>query len=195
MTRSTVDAITADQLELPTPCADMNVRELQRHLHMAIARAATIPTLGDPTDLPVEDETIGDAAWPQAIDAVAASAATTWADDALLSTEMQLPWMQAPGAEVLGVYLNEVIVHTWDLATATGQSPRWLDADVELALEAISRQLPTADRAPMWEAAKQSLPPELLAGRPWADPFADAVDVPADAGALARLVAWNGRRP
>ena len=103
--------------------------------------------------------------------------------------------MQAEGAHVLAIYVNEVIVHTWDLATATGQHPTWHDADVELALAAIRRELPDADRTAMWEAVRSSLPAEVLAAAPWSDPFANAVEVPDTARPVERLVAWQGRRP
>jgi hypothetical protein len=63
---------------------------------------------------------------------------------------------------------------------------------VAVADAAIHAQLPVADREPMWEAAKAAMPP----GVEWTeDPFGHAVDVPDDAPAIDRLVAWNGRDP
>jgi hypothetical protein len=125
----------------------------------------------------------------------AAAARAAWSDDATLARELHLPWMSAPGRHVLAMYLCETIVHTWDLARATSQTPTWCDDDVDIAIASIHRELPVADRGPMWEAVQASLPPEIAAARPWSDPFADAIAVPADAPAIDRLVAWCGRRP
>ena len=44
-----------------------------------------------------------------------------WADDALLDLTVELPWATLSGTEVLASYTGELTLHTWDLATATGQ--------------------------------------------------------------------------
>lgn len=191
---TTVAAVTPDQLDLPTPCDAFAVRELLRHLHMAIARTAALPTAPTPAALPVEDHTIADGEWADAVARAAADVRRAWADDRVLTREVDLPWMTAPGADVLSLYASEVVVHTWDLARATGQRPVWEDDDVELALAAMRRELPDAERAPMWAEVRASLPPATASARPWADPFADAVEVGAGATPVERLVAWCGRR-
>lgn len=88
-------------------------------------------------------------------------------------------------------YLNEVTVHTWDLATATGQRPAWDPRIVSLAFDGI-RFLPGENRSAVFEAVRSTMAPEQ---RNFADPLADAVPVPDDAPLIDRLVAWNGRRP
>ena len=85
----------------------------------------------------------------------------------------------------------DALVHTWDLATATGQDVAWDHATLACSWEAIRSQLPEADRDPQWEAVRAMMPP----GVPFDGPFANAVDVADDAPLIDRLVAWNGRTP
>lgn len=189
-----VIAAASGRFDDPTPCDEMNVRDLIRHLHAAVRRAEVVTTLVDPSALPTDDVSIADDDWVDEFADAAAAAVRAWSDDGLLTTTMVLPWTQASGAQVLGVYLNEVLVHAWDLATATGQSPEWNDADAELAMGAIRRELPMPDRAEMWAEYRRQMPPEIV-GESWAAPFGDAVEVAAGTGAIERLVAWQGRRP
>jgi uncharacterized protein (TIGR03086 family) len=184
-----LDGVQPEQLDLPTPCPDVDVRTLQRHLVMVLQRVAAagrgIPPFEWPTEPQLADDEVR-GAW----DAAAHDIAAVWTDDVLERT-IALPWTTLVGAAVLAIYTNEVTVHTWDLATATGQRPAW-DPDVLAVCEAaIHAELPDAERRAMWDAVAAQLP----SGVPWADPFADAVDVPADASAIDRLVAWNGRQP
>ena len=80
----------------------------------------------------------------------AGDAADAWSDDAVLERPMALPWIEGSGAEVLASYFSELTVHTWDLATATGQQPDWDDTVVTAALEA--RQiLPAENRRALFE--------------------------------------------
>jgi len=95
------------------------------------------------------------------------------------------------GAEVLSMYVSEITTHTWDLATATGQKPVWDDEVCRLGLAAMHRDLPMADRTPMWEAFRAHAPANLQ----FDPPFANAVAVPADAPLIDQLVAWTGRQP
>jgi len=90
---------------------------------------------------------------------------------------------------VLTSYFSELTVHTWDLATATGQRPDWDDTVVVAALEA--RQiLPAENRRALYEQISTAMGLEEVAV-----PFAGAVAIPDDAPAIDRLVAWNGRDP
>ena len=124
-------------------------------------------------------------------EATARALAGQGAKVAVLDRQIDLPWGTFSGTEVLGVYTNEVTVHTWDLARGTGQQPAWDPTVLAVADAAIRAQLPVADRSPMWAEVAASLPP----GVPWQDPFGPAVAVADDAPAIDRLVAWNGRRP
>jgi len=187
---SVAAAVRPDQLGLPTPCDGMDVRSLLDHLAMVFGRVASAGR-GLPLEAwPGDDASAGDD-WAATLRTAGDDALAAWADDRRLGEVLQLPWATMSGAECVGIYVNELIVHTWDLARATGQDPEWDDAAIEVAEACVRQQLPMAERGPMWAEAKAALP----AGVPWADPFADAVPVPGGAPAIDRLVAWNGRRP
>lgn len=183
------DAITPEQYDRATGL-DMNVAELAEHIVMAVRRAACAAR-GLPFDQwPVEagDMALGDPG--DALRSAAADVVEAW-DGVSHDRPMALPWGEFPAHNVLGVYINEVVVHTWDLARATGQSPAWDDELVAAASEAIHQQLPDADRTAMWAGFAEQIPE----GVPWEAPFANAIEVDADASSIDRLVAWNGRTP
>jgi len=188
---TTIAAVTADQLDLPTPCAGMTVHDLLEHLVMVVRRVASAGR-----DEPLESWAI-DAAdvrgggWTEEFRAGVAHAAAAWADDATLERPTTLPWTTCTGAEALGIYTNELTAHTWDLARAAGQTPAWDPAVLATSFEHVRRELPMAARGPMWAEARAYLPE----GIEWEDPFADAVPVADDAPLIDRLVAWNGRTP
>lgn len=183
-----VDGVRPDQLHLPTPCADFDVDQLLGHLVFAIGRAATV---GHGGELALEDEVVTSDDWSRDVRAAAADLAAAWADDARLDATIELPWASMTGAQALGVYTNEVTVHTWDLARATGQTAEW-DADVvAAAAHAIHRELPIGDRTPIWQSFLDGLPE----GAAFSPPFDNAIDVADGAPAIEQLVAWNGRRP
>jgi uncharacterized protein (TIGR03086 family) len=170
-----VAGVSPDQLDDPTPCTEFDVRALLGHL-VAVFRRVTSIAAGNPaighaplvTDVP-------DDGWAEAARDAGRDMRLAWADPAVLVLEMRLPFGTLPGAAALAMYTGEISTHTWDLAVATGQSPAWDDEVITDALAAVHRKLP-AERGP-------------------GIPFAPPVPVPADAPAIDRLVAWQGRDP
>ena len=112
--------------------------------------------------------------------------------DQRLTEPVVLPWMQGTGADALAGYVNEVTIHTWDLATATGQAVAWDDEAVATGLAALEAVLPGKGRSAMFEAMKADMPPDMA---DFSAPFAEPVDVPTDAATIDRAVAYNGRNP
>ena len=159
------------QLGNPTPCPEFDVQRLLGHMVTVLRRVSALGRGDDPfgPDVLAPVETSFTEAWLAAAREVEAA----WADDAVLGRTMRLPWSERSGAATLVNYLNEVTVHTWDLATATGQRPAWDPQVLSLAFDGI-RFLPATNRG---------------------DYFADAVPVADDAPLIDRLVAWNGRQP
>lgn len=185
-------AIRPDQLADPTPCTEYDVDQLRRHLFSVGHRVACLGRGGDPFSVPeVAEDVAGDdwaAAWAEAGQEVQSA----WADEATLSTIITLPWAQMPGAATLAMYVNEVTVHTWDLAVATGQAPEWDEAVLALGFEAIQIGLPAGDRTEQYDAIRDDMPEGMEGFTP---PFAAAVHVADGAPLIDRLVAWNGRNP
>ena len=183
-------AIRPEQYRWATPCDDLPVGPLQEHLVMVLRRVAAAGR-GEPVSTwPMDAADVAEGEWLDAWHAAGHDVQAAWSVE-VLDRPTELPWGVFPGREVLGVYASEVAVHTWDLAVATGVDPDWDQASIEFALDAIHAQLPTADRAPLWEATRAQLPADY----PWQDPFGPAVPVAADASTIDRLVAWNGRNP
>ena len=185
-----VGRVGPHQLDNRTPCPEFDVRALLGHLVTVLRRVAALGRGEDAFAPRVLAAVEGDAFHRAWIDA-AVDVDEAWADDAVLDRTMVLPWAQRTGAATLVSYVNEVTVHTWDLATATGQRPAWDPEVLSLAFDGI-RFMPGQNRAAMFRAVASSMPPGL---RNFADPFADAVPVPDDSPLIDRLVAWNGRRP
>ncbi|KWX19671.1 hypothetical protein AFM11_34625 [Mycolicibacterium wolinskyi] len=183
-----IAGVRPEQLTDPTPCTDMDVRALLAHLIGVLGRIAALGNGDDPfavTDTPVADDRWLDA-WRESGSRVA----DAWSDDAVLERPMALPWIQGSGAKVLASYFSELTVHTWDLATATGQQPDWDDTVVAAAFDAARQILPAENRRALYE--------EISAARGFdevAVPFAEAVPISDDAPVIDRLVAWNGRDP
>jgi uncharacterized protein (TIGR03086 family) len=172
-----IGATRADQLDNRTPCSEFRVRELLGHLVTALEKVAVVGRGHDPYGGPVVMREVPDDGWLRAWIDAAHEARAAWSDDATLTRVVRLPWAEQTGAATLAGYVNEVSVHTWDLATATGRRPEWNTRVLEVALDAIRQVLPSEGRGAMGA------------------PFADIVEVPADAPLIDHLVAWNGRRP
>lgn len=183
-----IAGVRPEQLTEPTPCTDMDVRALLAHLVGVLDRVAALGNGENP--FAVSDTPVADDRWPDVWREAGRRAADAWSDDAVLERPMALPWIEGSGAEVLASYFSELTVHTWDLATATGQQPDWDDAVVAAAFDAARRIVPAENRRALYE--------QVSAARGFdevAVPFAEAVPISDDAPAIDRLVAWNGRDP
>jgi uncharacterized protein (TIGR03086 family) len=182
-----IAGVRPDQFAAPTPCAEMDVRTMLGHLIGVLDRIAALGNGDDPFSV-IESPAPGDD-WSGEWTRSGRRAADAWSDDARLQRPMALPWIQGSGAEILTSYFSELTVHTWDLAVATGQQPRWDDAVVTAALEARAI-LPAENRRAVFEEISAAMGLDEVAV-----PFAEAVPVGNDAPAIDRLVAWNGRDP
>lgn len=169
-----IAAVRPDQLELPTPCPEYDVRHLLGHLMTVIERVGVIGAGRSPFEVPQEillpdDEVV--AGWTDAV----ARTLEVWTAEGILDSMIQVPWAVLPGRVVMAIYTSELSTHTWDLAVATGQTPAFDEATVAMALEAMRFGLPADGRD---EA-----------------PFDEVVPVDDDAPTIERLVAWTGRDP
>ncbi|MEU0271988.1 TIGR03086 family metal-binding protein [Streptomyces sp. NPDC006307] len=172
-----LDGVGDDRLDAPTPCPDYAVRQLLGHLAgLALAfRDAARKDFGPTTDtspegaLPTLD---GDwrTALPRRLDELAAA----WRAPEAWEGTTRAGGVTLPG-EVAGmVALNELLLHGWDLARASGQE---YAADEEALRVCEALLAPTADS------------PEERG------PFGPPVKVSDGAPLLDRVVGLSGRRP
>ena len=88
-------------------------------------------------------------------------------------------------------FTGEIVVHTWDLATATDQHPTWDDDVVTVAFDAV-RLLAMGGAFRALDAVSTTTPGWGGADMP---PYGEALQSDADAPLIVRLVEWNGCRP
>jgi uncharacterized protein (TIGR03086 family) len=118
------------------------VRALLSHMVGATNRAAHVGEGGYFLDVESRVHGVPDDGWLQAFRQAAARAQAAWADDAKLDGLVAVPWGKVPGRGALTGYIQEMIVHGWDLATATGR-PAELDPELaEFCLAFAHRALP-----------------------------------------------------
>jgi uncharacterized protein (TIGR03086 family) len=168
--------IRDDQLDGPTPCEGTTVAALLDHVD-GLAQAFVGAARKTPLDAPPSaDGAQLDGQWRERIPGRLRALAQAWSDPGAWTGMTAAGGVDLPG-EIAGlVALDEVVVHGWDLARATGQPLAVDGALVEGALGFV--------RSAVAEHPDGS--PGLF-GRP--------VPVPADAAALERLVGLTGRDP
>ena len=173
-----VRGVRDDQLAEPTPCPAFAVADLLDHLSMlavAFARSARKERLpGDGAR--VVDGSRLPADWRTEIPTRLAALADAWRDPAAYAGTTQAGPIEMPAEVAALVALDEVVVHGWDLARATGQG---YDPDERAILASLGL------------AESFQVPPDVPGGGPFGPPVA----VPADAPALDRLVGATGRDP
>jgi uncharacterized protein (TIGR03086 family) len=170
-----VAAVQDDQLAGPTPCADTSVAALLDHLH-GLAIGLRLAAEKRPTGAPSASAQDLPADWRSRIPRELDELAAAWSDPAAWEGTSEPGGVSLPAAWAGRVALNEVLVHGWDLAVATGRSyapdPAAVEACIEYAHE-------FAAAAP---EARDSI-------------YGPVVQVPASATALDRLLGLTGRDP
>jgi uncharacterized protein (TIGR03086 family) len=176
-TATIINQVRPGQLAGPTPCSEYDVRKLLSHMVGAVNRLACMGEGGDALALAPFVDDVPDDGWPRAFGPASARAQTAWADDVKLDELVAVPWGKVPGRAALAGYIQEILVHGWDLATATGPP---VELDPELAEFALA-------------FAHRALPPEP---RGTAEiPFGPVVPAPPGAGPYTQLATYLGRTP
>jgi uncharacterized protein (TIGR03086 family) len=168
--------VSDEQLDGPTPCAEYTVRELLTHLgglSFAFANAArkTGPTGPAPgtVELPAD--------WRTTFSTRLTDLADAWRAEDAWQGMTAAGGIDLPGELCGKIALNELVLHGWDLAKATGQqfdaTPESTRASLEFTTEAAS---------PEWAAGRDGL-------------FGEIVPVGPDAGPLERTLGLSGRDP
>lgn len=173
------DGTSSGQLPDPTPCADYSVGDLLIHVMQLSAafrnaadHTASVVDGSVPEPSAANLPTNWRAHLAQRLDDLAAAwnAPEAW-EGVTAAGGLELP---APQAGVIA--LNELVLHGWDLARATGQ-PYECDLESAEACFAFVSRVPTDD-------------PQARAGL-----FGPVVDVPEDASLFNRLLGLSGRDP
>ncbi|MFD1148100.1 TIGR03086 family metal-binding protein [Saccharothrix hoggarensis] len=172
-----VDNVEPDQLGAPTPCPDWNVRQLVNHLLFwgpSLAGAARKEPVPPPAESEADvDLTTGD--WAAALATGLKSTAAAWSEpEAWTGTTSVGSPQQLPATMIGAMVLGETVVHTWDLARATGQSPTW------------DRELLEFVHADLVETAAMGREMGL---------YGPEVPVPSDAPLIDRVLGLTGRTP
>ncbi|MFD1812239.1 TIGR03086 family metal-binding protein [Rhodococcus gannanensis] len=172
---STIAAnVRDDQLAAPTPCTKWPVTVLLAHLvYLSEAFTAAGRKTPFPGDASVIPELPAD--WRTRLAANLDTLVAAWRDPGAWEGEATAGGVTMP-ASVMGVVaLDELVLHGWDLARATGQPFAAEPADVLACLgfaEAMSQ--------PGDEASREGL-------------YGPVVPVPADTDDLTRLLGYAGR--
>ncbi|HZC74255.1 MAG TPA: TIGR03086 family metal-binding protein [Jatrophihabitans sp.] len=174
-----VEGVRDDQLTAPTPLAQTSLAALLDHVNgltVAFTAAASKTPLPGGSQPPSADASrLGDD-WRSLIPAQLTGLAAAWQDPAAWTGMTKAGGVDLPG-ELAGVIaLDEVVVHGWDIAAASGQP---FSFDPEL-LEAV--------HGFVHSSAEQN--PDGTPGL-----FGPPVPVPDDAPLLDRVIGLAGRDP
>jgi uncharacterized protein (TIGR03086 family) len=165
------------QLGDPTPCTGTPVAGMLDHL-MGLSLAFWMgaekrPLSGGPQASASDLDPAWRTALPNRLDELAAA----WQDPAAWEGFAEVGGAQLPAPAMGGIALNEVLMHGWDLAVATGQTYQPDPTAVQACLELVT-------------GMNQPGNEELRNGQ-----FGPVVPVPDDAPEFDRLLGLTGRDP
>jgi uncharacterized protein (TIGR03086 family) len=175
-----VGDVPDELLDAPTPCPAYTLGDLVEHVGGAAAAftGAAAKDLGDATSHgPSGDASRLSDDWRNRIPRDLAGLAEAWRDPAGWTGMTKAGGVDLPG-EVAGlVALDELVIHGWDVARATGQ-PYEVDAGSLEAVHGFVAQF----SEPGMEEARAGL-------------FGPVVEVPENAPLLDRVIGLTGRDP
>jgi uncharacterized protein (TIGR03086 family) len=172
-----LDGVTESQLSGPSPCTEYSVGDLVDHvdhlsrLFAALARhdPAELQNVGAaPTTVHLEPD------WHLAVTAHVRLLIEAWDDPAAWQGTNNMPGSDISNDMWGRITLTELVVHSWDLAMATGQPFRLPEVTLRACLDHVTAFLPNAPVPALW-------------GPP--------VEVDSVATLVDQVVAVTGRRP
>lgn len=173
MAADLIDQVTADQFELPTPCANWNVGQLIDHLvggqHWARSGVA-----GEPMTETGDGSSQGD--FKAAFADASKRCLDAFSEDGALDRTVNPGFGDMPATALLGLAITDTFTHSWDLATAIGQ-------DNNLAPQMAEQLL---------AASRHSIRPEFRTED--GSLFLPEQQAPADANPATQLAAFLGRK-
>ncbi|BCJ51673.1 TIGR03086 family protein [Actinoplanes sp. NBRC 14428] len=168
--RALLLGITDDHLTAPTPCPDWSVGDLLDHLtglSWAFTQAAEKKTDAPGTDAPPPRPSAANLVrhWRSRLPVVLEELATAWKQLPAWEGTARAGGVTMPAAAMGTVAINELTMHGWDLARATGQEyaadPRILESLIEFLSQGPSQgtpglfgpKVPTDDEATLLDQA------------------------------------------
>ncbi len=165
-----VASVRPDDLSGPTPCDDWTVRDLIDHMSgVCFAHAEGLAGAA------FDRHRLGTLFGPEPVatfDAASIRALTAYQEPDALARSLIMPWGSMAATTMVKLLVIELLLHTWDLATALGR-PFAMDEDL----------------------AEQAIAVLLGLPKPQAQEFAPAIAVAAEASAQDRFLARSGRNP
>jgi uncharacterized protein (TIGR03086 family) len=176
--RRLLDGITDGDLDRPTPSTDTSVATLLDHL-MGLTLAFTwaarkTPTPGGP---PSADASALDPRWREELPVRLSALVAAWREPAAWTGDATAGGVTMPAPQMAAVALDELVMHGWDLAKATGQP-----FDVDPASAAVVLAFTAESARPEHAGMRDGL-------------FGPVVPVPDDAPDFDRALGYAGRDP
>ncbi|MFC9555892.1 TIGR03086 family metal-binding protein [Rhodococcus sp. NPDC056960] len=174
-----VRGVRDEQLTASTPCPQLTVGDLLDHvdgLSSAFTAAATKAPLDGGSQPPSADAARLGTEWRHRIPERLAALAVAWREDTAWRGMTKAGGLDLPADVAGAVAIDEIVVHGWDLAVATGQS---FSCDTELLTAAYEFVKASAEQNPD--------------GTPGL--FGPPVEVPESAPLIERLIGLSGRDP
>lgn len=165
-----VAGVRDDQLADPTPCTEWTVAELLAHVHQ-FSSVFTSNAGKQPPNPPRQLVADWRTAIPRQLDELAAA----WAQASAWQGRTSAGGIEMDAADNALVAVEELTVHGWDLAAASGQQLRPDDERLDL----LDRFVEAFDQDPA----------------PDAGPFGPVATLPSDADRWQRVLARLGRDP
>lgn len=169
-----VNQVDPAMFDLPTPCAEWNVRQLVNHMAITCRFSAAIMNEQPPTEDRLSDRDVLGADVKASFDASAATAVSAFGGVGAMERVVDAPIGAVPGASWVHFPTWDLYVHTWDLTRATGIS---MDERPEVTGDILD-----------W--ARQT-----FSGARDVDQLGEIIDLPKDASAIDQLVSHFGRNP
>lgn len=173
---SRVHTVRDDQWDGPTPCSEWSVRDLVNHLTVEqlwvprlVRDGATIAEVGSDYD----GDVLGDEP-AEVWDRAAVAAVAAFSESGALNRTVQLSYGSSPADAYCTQMMADAVVHSWDLSRAIGADERLPDELTKATLREVEPYASGLDASGL---------------------FAPAVEPPADADDLTRLLCLLGRRP
>ena len=166
-----VSGIASEQLAGPTPCTEYTVVELIDHVDL-VAQGATALALR--SALPNTGYSHLEPDWRNTVIQHVQALGKAWDDPATREGIGNVPGSDLSNTTWGKITLTELVVHGWDIATATGQPFDLPEQTLQACFDHVAVFVPNAPLPDLW-------------GPP--------AEVPPDASLLDRIVAITGRVP